>query len=367
MKKIPFIKYTLHGNNFVIVDEVREPILAESEKPGFAYCATDMCYGIGSDNMLVVQPFRPETLKEINSVCHYWDRVPDLADADYIFRMFEPGGEEAFSCGNGLMCIANYLYRQYNVESAKIITEIPTSCPKVITIGTNLKKKTNWANMGHPRRISPDMAKPSVTTPYDREIDKINSIKVNFRRNNGFGFINGTSSLTLSGYLVFTGEPHFVIFTNNGFSAEKLLNKMFLPVSCEKPTMRRPSKNGTDTGSQLVHYIGTYFKKEYAQHFPAGLNIDFVNIIDDSGILEYRCFERGINHETLACGTGAVAASFVARRLNMLTSDQITVWPYRSRCHNPDAKIYVRECVNDWLLYGKPVLLCEGTFMFDEG
>ena len=95
MNKIVFTKYTSYGNNFVLVDESKGQVLSESEKSDFSYQATNTCFGIGSDNLIVIQPCRPETLASINRSSHYWDDIPDSTSADFIFRMFEPSGEEA--------------------------------------------------------------------------------------------------------------------------------------------------------------------------------------------------------------------------------------------------------------------------------
>ena len=92
MKLVSFIKYTSYGNNFVIVDETLGPVLKETEKQSFAYQATNTCFGIGSDNFLVIQPCSSAVLKEINDEHHYWKKLPDPTKADYIFRMFEPSG-----------------------------------------------------------------------------------------------------------------------------------------------------------------------------------------------------------------------------------------------------------------------------------
>lgn len=358
MKKIPFVKYTMHGNKFSLLDETLGPVLTESEKSGFAYRATNIYYGIGSDNFLVIQPCNSKILKKINDVHHYWGELPDPSSSDYIFRMFEPDGKEAFSCGNGLMCISNYLHRQYGVKSVRIMTEIPTSTPKVLTVGTDLEKKMNWANMGPPRKIPPGMANLPVTVSHDHGIEFVKNLKINYS-NNGLSGSEKKTSLELSGYLVFTGEPHLVVFMDAGLTPKKLADHIFNSC-CRKMSENENIKN--DSSSRLVHQIGMFLNRNYSEYFPEGLNINFVRIPKGSEIIEYRCFERGINRETWACGTGAVAASFIARCLNMLTANEITVWPYISRLHDPSAHICVKEKEDDYILYGKPLLLFEGNF-----
>ncbi len=226
MKKIPFVKYTLCGNKFVIVDEIKKTILTESEKPKFAFHATDIYYGVGSDNFLVVQPYNPKVLKSINDTNNYWNQLPDSRNSDFIFRMFEPDGSEAYSCGNGLMCISNYLYRQYGIQSARVMTEIPTPFPKILTIGTDLQQNLNWSNMGHPEKIPPELISSSITIPYDDKVETIKDIKIEFPSKE-LNVFKHFSSLTLSGFLVFTGEPHLVVFTDTGLSSEDMSEHIF--------------------------------------------------------------------------------------------------------------------------------------------
>jgi diaminopimelate epimerase len=244
------------------------------------------------------------------------------------------------------------------------MTEIPTSNPKVVSIGTRPKSGTNWANLGHPRRISPKIADLSVTNPYDGVIDIIENIKITFRAHDLSPF-SQEHSLKISGYLVFTGEPHLIVFCDNGFSLKQLPEMIFISSYQDSSKMEKVEKR-VAFGSWLVHHIGTYINKHYTHVFPAGMNINFVRVDKGAGALEFRCFERGINRETLACGTGALAVSFVARRLNLVETNKIILWPHRCRWHDPEAQIIVNEDRKGWHLYGNPVMLFEGVFAFQK-
>jgi diaminopimelate epimerase len=117
-----------------------------------------------------------------------------------------------------------------------------------------------------------------------------------------------------------------------------------------------------------VDQIGKSINSKHLSLFPAGMNVNFARSVSNNGssILEYRCFERGINRETLACGTGAVAVSYISRRLNLSHSQKNVVLPYRCRLHQADAQIHVEEDDSGCRLHGYPVMLFEGEFEFNE-
>ena len=167
--------------------------------------------------------------------------------------------------------------------------------------------------------------------------------------------------MDISGYVLFTGEPHLVIFTENGFSNKEISEVMFGSCSMD-PGEESISKSYS---SWIVHFIGTTINRTYASFFPVGININFVRIVDGHQSIEYRCFERGINHETLACGSGAVAVSQVACELGLLVDDQVVVRPHRCRWHRPTAEFNVKRNGDDWYLFGSPEYLFEGEISFN--
>jgi diaminopimelate epimerase len=250
------------------------------------------------------------------------------------------------------------------VESTRILTQIPTRQPKVITIGTDSLNARNWVNLGSPGRIPRDVVSPIDITPLDDDIDTINDISITFREGDLHPFSNRTS-LKLNGFLVYTGEPHLVIFPETGFSISEL-QKFFFISSHQTTSAINSQERRIRFGSWLIDHIGMQLNKQYPHIFPNGINVNFVNIPAKNNAIEYRCFERGINKETLACGTGALASSFVSQRLGLTKEGQVSVWPHRCRWYDPKALILVDQNKQQWSLYGKPAMLLDGIFIVDK-
>lgn len=68
--------------------------------------------------------------------------------------------------------------------------------------------------------------------------------------------------------------------------------------------------------------------RAYRSHpyFPAGTNVDFAQI-ESMDQARVRTFERGVEAETLACGTGAVAVAVISRMKNLLRSPSRLCFP----------------------------------------
>ncbi len=100
--------------------------------------------------------------------------------------------------------------------------------------------------------------------------------------------------------------------------------------------------------------------------FPSGVNVDFVETLGNGGDLRMRTYERGVENETLACGTGAVAAAIAAdyARQNSTASCHIEVPGGELRVsfrHTPGTQIYT-----DIRLTGAARHVFGGTFDSDN-
>jgi diaminopimelate epimerase len=74
-----------------------------------------------------------------------------------------------------------------------------------------------------------------------------------------------------------------------------------------------------------VDVTGEGSKLRYHQFFsPIGLNVNFVQV-DNTSTIKVRTYERGVEAETLSCGSGAVASALISRHIQKIFSPIVTV------------------------------------------
>ncbi|HTY90756.1 MAG TPA: diaminopimelate epimerase [Methanocella sp.] len=182
-------------------------------------------------------------------------------------RIFNEDGSEAEMCGNGIRCFAKYALDQRYIVPGKSRVETKAGVLEIDTKVDNGKTLVK-VNMGKPL--------------FDR-------IKIPAQ---GRGeFIN----VPMHGYevsAVNTGVPHAVIFVD----------------SLEDPDLM-------DAAPEI----------RFDKVFPKGANVNFVQ--RDMGGLRVRTYERGVEGETLSCGTGSVAAAAVARHLGIIRDTAVVKTP----------------------------------------
>ena len=108
-------------------------------------------------------------------------------------------------------------------------------------------------------------------------------IKTNFK-------VKASNQLITANYAD-TGSPHVVIKIND------VLEDPHIPFSNYDQLMEFPV---FDIGKEI---------RNLPEFAPGGTNVNFIKIVSDSVLI--RTFERGVENETLACGTGSVASALV--------------------------------------------------------
>ncbi|MBN2862389.1 MAG: diaminopimelate epimerase [Bacteroidales bacterium] len=144
-----------------------------------------------------------------------------------------------------------------------------------------------------------------------------NTVRLQMSDVNEFRIVNGN-------YFIDTGSPHYMVFTNN---ADKI------DVYKEGSSLRRAP--------------------EFA---PGGTNVNFVQVIDKG--LYIRTFERGVEDETLACGTGITASAIAAVLKGHFDTPPVNV---RARGGNlsVDFSVSNNKITNVWLT-GPATFVFEG-------
>ena len=178
-------------------------------------------------------------------------------ESEIRMRLFQPDQSEAEMCGNGIRCLVKYAYDAgYVRESCQV--ETTAGALRVL--------------MGY--RGDEFMATITMSTPKFERADIPATGSGEYREQIG----------DFDVYAVNTGVPHAVIPVASVDSID---------ITVAAPPIRRHPT------------------------FPNGANVNFVEKTGENQI-RIRTFERGVEGETLSCGTGATAAAAVMNRIGLV-------------------------------------------------
>jgi diaminopimelate epimerase len=177
--------------------------------------------------------------------------------ADVKMRIFNPDGSEPEMCGNAIRCVAKYV-RDSGIKSNKKISVETLAGIKKLEITSNGKISYVKVNMGKPKLERRDIPALGEGKLLGEKI-KINSGEIE---------IHGVN----------TGVPHAVVFVQDIAHADLMK-------------------------------IGRAIR--FHPIFPEGANVNLLEKVGENSF-KVRTYERGVEGETLACGTGIVASAVIA-------------------------------------------------------
>ena len=234
------------GNDYVYVNCLTETVDDPCETARFI---SDRHFGVGSDGLILIKP---------------------SDKADFMMEMYNSDGSQGAMCGNGIRCVAKYVYDYGLTDKTQIAIETKSGIKYLeLTLFEGLVSMVT-VNMG-----APELKAKRIPIVSDHESVVDEPIEV------------GGQIYRMTG--VSMGNPHAVVYIDG--------------------------VAGLDIGK-----IGPLFEKH--PRFPDRVNTEFACVIDRNTV-EMRVWERGAG-ETLACGTGACAVA-VASALHGYTGDEVTV------------------------------------------
>ena len=234
------------GNDYVYVNAFEEKV---KDPAAAARFVSPRRTSVGSDGLILIAP-------------------SDKADCRMI--MYNADGSQGAMCGNGIRCVAKYVYDYGLTDKTSISVDTKSGIKYLDLTVKEGKVKEVRVNMGSPiletGKIPMIYSKsPVISQPLNvaQEIYEVTAVSM--------------------------GNPHAVVYME-------------------------------DVKNLKIEEVGPFFEKNKA--FPESVNTEFVRVIDRNTV-EMRVWERG-SGETLACDTGACAVT-VASVLNSYTDDEVTV------------------------------------------
>ena len=224
--------------------------------------------------------------------------------ADFKMRYFNADGSEADTCGNGARCTARFAYLK--------------------GIAQRQTRFETRAGIYAAEITDQDMVKVKMSDPGQPKLNILVPIK----------------SGTLKTHFINTGVPHVVVFISDIIEMQKR------PVTLDELDV-------FNLGRELRYH---------PEFQPAGTNVNFIKC-DNKQTLRIRTYERGVENETLACGTGSIASAIIASWLGKMVS------PVTVHAHSGSIiKVYfdaTPDAITNVYLEGDARFVYEGI-LFDE-
>ncbi len=277
--QIHFTKMQGCGNDYVYISGFSTHIPQE-EKPDFVRAVSDRHFGIGGDGVIFINPSKK---------------------ADFEMEMFNADGTRSEMCGNGIRCVAKYVYDKGLTDQTEIRVISGGSVKRLKLFVENGKVRQVRVNMGRPV-LEPGQipVEPGRILPEESQMQPQPGqiLPESERPRTDTAGVSGDSIVDLPIIVngkqrrmtcVSMGNPHAVVYVED---VEKL------DMETEGPAF------------------------ENHPCFPRRVNTEFVAITDRENV-KMRVWERGTG-ETLACGTGCCAVA-VAGVLNGVTGRAVHV------------------------------------------
>jgi diaminopimelate epimerase len=219
-------------------------------------------FDLDENSELIIQP------EFVRNICHRQfgigaDGVITIRDDDgydFVMAYYNSDGSPGTLCGNGARCAIKFA----SVKGKYLGNETKFLCNNLV---------------------------------YEGELVDSNNVKFNLRKpgTQKFNFKIKAHDQLINASFVDTGSPHVVILVTDILK-----------------DVKNPKSFYTSLDELDLMKIGREIR--YSSDFaPLGVNVNFIQI--KSNKIHIRTYERGVENETLACGTGSVASAIVANKL----------------------------------------------------
>lgn len=283
------------GNDYVYVNCFRETV---EDPEAVAVKVSDRHFGIGSDGLILIKP----------SEC-----------ADFEMEMYNADGSRGAMCGNGIRCVAKYVYDYGLTDRTRIRVATGSGIKELELTVENGKVALVRVDMGAPileaERIPADVTAFGAVRAASEENGGAETQAARAIVSRGLAVDGDVYAATC----VSMGNPHCIVCVD-------------------------------DVDGLKIEQIGPKF--EHHPAFPDRVNTEFIRVLDRRTV-QMRVWERG-SGETWACGTGACAVA-VACILNGWTEDTVTV-----KLRGGDLKIAWDQEQNTVFMTGPATVVFDG-------